>query len=136
VALRKWKISFLCKENKKFLHQHCLSFQVEHICTIYDHFNKLCHNCSHIIGSLAWKLGMFIHDSCVLGTLFLKKFNIPSMLFLLANRSHNMTQCEGFIFYFYFEFLMTISKGGQNSERDCSYIGVESCQYFCRSMKK
>jgi hypothetical protein len=40
------------------------------------------------------------------------------------------------IILIFFEFLMSILKGGQNSERDCSYIGVESCQTFCRSMKK
>jgi hypothetical protein len=46
-----------------------------------------------------------------LGTPFLNKFNIASLLFFLATRSHKMMQREGF---FFFEFLMSILKGVQN----------------------
>jgi hypothetical protein len=28
-----------------------------------------------------------------------REYNIPSLLFFLATRSHNMMQCEGFIFF-------------------------------------
>ena len=33
-ALEKWKMNFPCKENEKFLRQHCLSFQYAPLCTI------------------------------------------------------------------------------------------------------
>jgi hypothetical protein len=48
--------------------------------------------------------------------LFKKNCNIPSLLFFLATRSYNMMQCEGF----FFEFLMSILKGGQNAGLDSS----------------
>ena len=52
---RKWKMNFPCKENEKFLRQHCLEFQDVPLCTIWDHLNKLCHECGHKIDHLAWK---------------------------------------------------------------------------------
>jgi hypothetical protein len=41
VALRKWKMSFSCKDSENFFHQHCLLFQVEHFCPILDFKNFL-----------------------------------------------------------------------------------------------
>ena len=69
-ALGKWKMNFSSKENEKFLRQHCLSFQDAPFCTIWGHFNKLCHECGHMIDHLAWKPWIFTHDSSFLKTPF------------------------------------------------------------------
>jgi hypothetical protein len=52
MTLGKWKISFLSKENKNFLKQDFLTFQVTQICKIWDHFNKLWNGCGYDIGHL------------------------------------------------------------------------------------
>ena len=67
---RKWKMNFPCKENKKSLKQHCLPFQYAALCIIWDHLNKLCHECGHKIDHLAWKPWIFTHDSSFPRTLF------------------------------------------------------------------
>ena len=69
-ALETWKMIFLSKENENFLTQHCLAFQYAPLCTIWDHLNKLCHECGHEIDHLAWKPWIFTHDSSFLRTLF------------------------------------------------------------------
>ena len=69
-ALKKWKMIFSCKENENFLRKHCLSFQYAHLCTIWDHLNKLCHECGHKIDHLAWKPLISTRDSSFLRTLF------------------------------------------------------------------
>ena len=69
-ALKKWKMNFPCKENENSLRQHCLEFQDAPLCTIWDHLNKLCHECGHKIDHLAWKPWIFMHDSSFLRTLF------------------------------------------------------------------
>ena len=69
-ALRKWKMNFSCKENENFLRQHCLEFQDAPSCTIWDHLNKLCHECGHKIDHLAWKSFISTRDSSFLRTLF------------------------------------------------------------------
>ena len=69
-ALEKWKMVFSSKENENFLRQHCLPFQYAPLCTIWDHFNKLCHECGHKIDHLAWKPWIFRDDSSFLKTLF------------------------------------------------------------------
>ena len=69
-ALEKWKMFFLCKENENFLRKHCLPFQYAPLCTIWDHLNKLCHECGHKIDHLAWKPLISTHDSSFLRTLF------------------------------------------------------------------
>ena len=100
-ALRKWKMYFLWKENENSLRQHCLEFQDAPSCIIWDHLNKLCHECGHKIDHLAWKPWIFTHDSSFPRTLFLNNFRITSLLFFLETWSHIMTQCEGFpIFWF------------------------------------
>ena len=105
-ALRKWKMNFSCKENENSLRQHCLEFQDAPLCTIWDHLNKLCHECGHNIDHLAWKPWIFTHDSSFLTTLFLNNYRITSLLFFLETWSHIMTQCEGFpIFIFFLNFL-------------------------------
>jgi hypothetical protein len=100
-ALGKWKMSFLCNENENSLHQHCLSFQVECDCRILDHLNILCYDCGH----LAWKSWIFVRDSSFLNRLFSKNCNIQCFLFFLVNRSHEMSQCEGFLFFIFLNFL-------------------------------
>ena len=50
--LEKWKMNFLCKENENSLRQHCLPFQDAPLCTIWNHLNKLCHECGHKIDHL------------------------------------------------------------------------------------
>ena len=69
-ALEKWKMNFPCKENENSLRQHCLELQDAPFCTIWDHLNKLCHECGHKIDHLAWKPWIFTHDSSFLITLF------------------------------------------------------------------
>ena len=69
-ALEKWKMKFSSKENENFLRQHCLPFQYAPLCTIWDHFNKLWHECGHKIDHLTWKPWIFTHDSSFLRTLF------------------------------------------------------------------
>ena len=69
-ALGKWKMNFPCKENENSLRQHCLEFQDAPLCTIWDHLNKLCHECGHKIDHLAWKPWIFTDDSSFLRTLF------------------------------------------------------------------
>ena len=69
-APEKWKIVFSSKENENFLMKYCLPFQYAPLCTIWDHLNKLCHECGHKIDHLAWKPWTFTHDSSFLRTLF------------------------------------------------------------------
>ena len=69
-ALGKWKMNFPCKENENFLRQHCFTFQYAPLCTIWDHLNKLCHECGHKIDYLAWKPWIFMHDSSFLEHFF------------------------------------------------------------------
>ena len=69
-ALEKWKMNFPCEENENSLRQHCLEFQDAPLCTIWDHMNKLCHECGHKIDHLAWKPWIFTHHSSFLRTLF------------------------------------------------------------------
>ena len=100
-ALGKWKMIFSSKENEKFLRQHCLSFQYAPLCTIWDHLNKLCHECGLKIDHLAWKPWIFTHEQ----THFKNNCRITSLLFFLETWSHIMTQCEGFpIFWFFWIF--------------------------------
>ena len=112
---KKWKMNFSSKQNENFLRKHCLPFQYAPLCTIRDHFNKLCQECGHKIDHLAWKPWIFTHDSSFLRTLFKNNFRITNLLFFLETWSHIMTQCEGFpIFLIFFEFFMPVSKCGQN----------------------
>ena len=62
-ALEKWKMVFSSNKNENFLRQHCLLFQYAPLCTIWDHLNKLCHECVHKIERLAWNPRIFTHDS-------------------------------------------------------------------------
>ena len=68
-TLGKWKMNFPCKENENSLRQHCLQFQDAPLCTIWDHLNKLCHECGHKIDHLAWKPLISTRDSSFLRTL-------------------------------------------------------------------
>ena len=105
-ALEKWKMVFLSKENENFLRQYCLPFQYAPLCTIWEHLNKLCHECGHKIDHLAWKPLISTPDSSFLRTLFKNNYCITSLLFFLETWSHIMTQCEGFpIFWFVLNFL-------------------------------
>ena len=69
-VVKKWKMNFPSKENENFLKKHCLPFKDAPLCTIWDHLNKLCHECGHKIDHLAWKPWIFMHDSSFLRTLF------------------------------------------------------------------
>ena len=96
---------FPCTENENFLRQHCLPFQDAPFCTIWDHLNKLCHECGHEIDHLVWTPWIFTHDSSFLRTLFRNNYRITSLLFFLETWSHIMTQCKGFpIFWFFWIF--------------------------------
>ena len=113
-ALEKWKMVFSSKENENFLRQHCLPFQYAPLCTIWDHLNKLCHECGHKIDHLAWKP--------FLRTLFKNNFRITSLLFVQETWSHIMTQCEGFpIFWiFFWNFLCPFQNAVKNGGNDRS----------------
>ena len=96
---------FPCKENENFLMQHCLECQDAPSCTIWDHLNKLCHECGHKIDHLAWKPLISTHDSSFPKTFFYNNCRITSLLFFLGTWPHIMTQCEGFpIFWFFWIF--------------------------------
>ena len=95
-------MNFPCKKNENFLRQHCLEFQDVPLCTIWDHLNKLCHECGHKIDHLAWKPWIFTHDSSFLRTLFKNNFRITSLLFFLETWSYIMTQREGFPILWFF----------------------------------
>ena len=62
-ALEKWKMYFPWNENENSLRQHCLEFQDAPLCTIWDHLNKLFHECGYKIDHLTWKPWIFTHDS-------------------------------------------------------------------------
>ena len=100
-ALEKCKMVFSSKENENFLRQHCLQFQYAPVCTMWDHLNKLCHECGHKIEHLAWKPWIFTHDSSFLRTLFKNNYRITSLLFFLVSWPRIMTQCEGFLIFFW-----------------------------------
>ena len=80
-ALGKWKMNFPCKENENSLRQHCLEFQDASLCTIWDHLNKLCHECGHKIDHSAWKPLISTRDSSFLRTLFKNNYCITSLYF-------------------------------------------------------
>ena len=69
-ALEKWQMIFSSKENENFLRKHCLPFQYAPLCTIWDHLNKLWHECDHEIEHLGWNPWIFTHDSSFMRTLF------------------------------------------------------------------
>ena len=95
-------MAFLCNESENSLRQHCLEFQYAPFCTIWDHLNKLFHECGNKIDHFAWKPWIFTHDSSFLRTLFKNNFHITSLLFFLETWSHIMTQCEGFPIFWFF----------------------------------
>ena len=55
LGTRKIKMNFPCKENENFLRRHCLEFKDVPLCTIWDHLNKLCHECGHKIDHFGLK---------------------------------------------------------------------------------
>ena len=83
---------FLSKENENFLRQHCFPFQYAPLCTIWDHLNKLCHECGHKIDHLAWKPWIFTHHNSFLRTFFKNKMlDHLSYLLDLENWKKNET---------------------------------------------
>ena len=70
LGTRKMKNDFFVQKNENFLRQHCLPFQYAPLCTIWDHLNKLCHECDHEIERLGWNPWIFTHDSSFMRTLF------------------------------------------------------------------
>jgi hypothetical protein len=51
-APQKWKMIFSCDEMENFLMQHRNTSQDAHVCTIWEHYHKLCHESNHNIGHL------------------------------------------------------------------------------------
>jgi hypothetical protein len=47
LALRKWKMNFLCQEKENTQNEHCFTYQEAHICTIWGNLNKLYHGYVH-----------------------------------------------------------------------------------------
>ena len=120
-ALEKWKMNFSSKENENFLRQHCLPFQYAPLCTIWDHLNKLCHECGHKIDHLAWKPWIFTHDSSFPRTLFLKELPYYKFIIFPGNLViYNDTMRRFSNFLIFFEFFMPVSKCGQNGGNDRS----------------
>ena len=120
-ALEKWKIDFSSKENENFLRQHCLPFQYAPLCTIWDHLNKLCHECGHKIDHLAWKPLISTRDGSFLRTLFKNNCRITSLLFFSGNLATYIDTMRRFPnFLIFFEFFMPVSKCGQNGGNDRS----------------
>jgi hypothetical protein len=109
LTLRKWKLIILCIENENSQYELCLPSQYAHMCIIWGHLNKLFHNLGHDLAHLAWKPWNFIDDRSYMRRDFCNICNSPSLLFFLITRSHNMTQCKGFTFFwFVFNFLCWI----------------------------
>ena len=109
LGTQKMENDFFVQKNDNFLRQHCLSFKYAPLCTIWDHLNKLCHECGQKIDYLAWKPLISTNDSSFLRTLFKNICRITSLLFFLVTWSHIMMQCEGFpkkIWIFYARFKM------------------------------
>ena len=69
-ALEKWKVGFVVKHVKIFVWQHYLASYNEHMCKVWEHFDKLCLEYGQNIGCLSWKLWMFVGDNKFLRTLF------------------------------------------------------------------
>ena len=87
-ALEKWKMVFSSNENENFLRQHCLPFQYAPLCTIWDHLNKLCHECGHKIDHLVWKPWIFTHDSSFMRTLFFKIITVLQVYYFSWKLGH------------------------------------------------
>jgi hypothetical protein len=102
LALRKWKMNFLCQEKENTQNEHCLPSQDKTHMHNMGSFEQTMTWLWPQLAHLAWKPWNFIQDSYFLWTLFQNVCNIPSLLFFLATRSHNMTQSEGFIFFWFF----------------------------------
>ena len=102
ITLKKWKMIFLCNKNENILRKHCSPFQYARLYIIWTYLHKLCHECHHNIRHLPWKSWIFVHGSSFLRTLFQDIFHITSFLFFLKTRSHIMTHCEGFPFFWIF----------------------------------
>ena len=56
-----------------------------------------------------------LQESSYLRTFFNDINNIQSLLFLLKSRSHLVTQCEGFLFLYFYKFLRS-SNGRHDSK--------------------
>ena len=120
-ALGKWKMNFPWKENENSLRQHCLEFQYAPLCTIWDHLNKLCHECGHKIDHLSWKPLISTHDSSFLRTLFLKELSYYKFIIFTGNLvTYNDTMWRFSNFLNFFDFFMPVSKCGQNGGHDRS----------------
>ena len=119
-ALKKWKMVFLSKENQNSLRQYCLPFQYAPLCTIWDHLNKLCHECGHKIDHLAWQPWIFTNDTSFLRTFF-KIIVVLQVYYFFGKLGHIWWHnAEVFQFFDFFEFFMPVSKCGQNGENDRS----------------
>ena len=129
-ALEKWKMYFPWKENENSLRQHCLEFQDAPLCTIWDHLNKLCHECGHNIDHLAWKPLISTHHSSFLRTLFKKLPYYKFIIFPGNLVTYNDTMRRFSYFFNFFEFFMPVSKCGQNGGLDRSYLLVESWNFL------
>ena len=99
---RKWKMNFSCYIVENFLRKHCLPRKDVYVWTIWPHSDKLFHGSCNNIGHLAWKSRILGRDSSVWEH-FLKIHAILQVcIFFLETRSHNMTQCECFTFFWLF----------------------------------
>jgi hypothetical protein len=102
LALRKWKMNFFVQRKLKLPKSTLFTIS---ICTHVHNMGSFEQTMLWLwpqLAHLAWKPWNFIQDSSFVWTLFQNVCNIPSLLFFLATRSHNMTENEGFIFFWFF----------------------------------
>ena len=124
LPFRHWengKWFFREKKVENLLRQHCLPRKDVYVCTIWAHSDKRFHGSDHNIG-----ICHEVHEtSNKIGHLwehFLKIFAILQVCyFFLETRSHTMTQCEGFkFFWFFLNFLCLI----QNTVKTAGLRGI------------
>jgi hypothetical protein len=95
-------MNFLWEEKENTQNEDCLPSHVAHMCAIWGHLNKICHDFGLDLAHFAWKSWNAILGSSFLRRVFSNICDSQSLLTLLTTRSHNMIQCEGFTFFDFF----------------------------------
>ena len=106
LGIQKMENEFSVHKSENSLRQHCSEFQYAPLCTIWDHLNKLGHECGHKIDHLAWKPLISTHDSSFLRTLFFKEMPYYKFIIFLGNLvTYNDTMRRFSNFWFFLNFL-------------------------------
>ena len=130
-ALEKMENDFSSKENENFFRQHCLPFQYAPFCTIWDHLNKLCHECGHKIDHLAWKPWISTRDSSFLRTLFFKE--LPYYKFIIFSGNLVIYNDTMWRFYNFLIFLIFYARFKMRSkQREWPFLACGwTLNFFC-----